>query len=470
MNIILVIFDTLRKDCIGAYGQPPWGKVHTPNLDRFAEASLVFDRVYPEVLPTLPARRAIYTGKRVYPFHESMFYLKGDFTGSPGWGPIPESDDTLAELLREKGGYRTGLISDVYHQFKPSKNFQRGFDQWQFLRGQEVDPYRSGPEPTQEEIDYWLAREYQSPENWHNFIRQCIKNMHDRNAEEDYFNARVMTEASHWLRQNRAAENFFLTVESFDPHEPWFVPENYRKMYDKSERQEQVASLYRESDDIPVALIERAQANYSALVTMCDRWFGHFYETLRVQGLLENSVVIVATDHGHSIGDANYMGKRGYPSHPSVFDIGLMIRHPGGEGAGERSDLLLQHIDISAQILDFANIKPNQPIDGKVFWDTAVKGGKAIRDHVTIAWDCAITVVKDHWWMNCNVDGSGVFLYDLAADPQLNKNVADEHPAIVKELFTIARADADNSIPEYLIERAIAQSNAPGCSAIAANK
>jgi len=86
MNIILVVFDSLRKDCIGTYGSPFWGKVQTPHLDSFAKESLLMTRAYPESLPTLPARRALYTGKRVYPFHNADFRLKGDFVGAPGLG------------------------------------------------------------------------------------------------------------------------------------------------------------------------------------------------------------------------------------------------------------------------------------------------------------------------------------------------------------------------------------------------
>jgi len=231
MNVVLVMFDSLRKDCVGLYGTPPWGEVKTPHLDALAKEAVVYDRVYPESLPTLPTRRAVYTGQRVYPFFNADFRLKGDFVGAPGWGPIPEDQATLAEMFRE-AGYRTGLIADVYHMFKPSKNYWRGFDQWMFLRGQEKDPYRSGPEPTQEEIDYWLPKELQT-EPKVAFIRQCLKNMHDRTKEEDYFNARVFIEAARWLEQNRDADRFFLTVESFDPHEPWFVPEHYRRMYDR---------------------------------------------------------------------------------------------------------------------------------------------------------------------------------------------------------------------------------------------
>ncbi len=173
MNIVFIVYDSLRKDCIGCYNSNPWWEVQTPHFDALAEESLVMTRAYPESLPTLPTRRALYTGNRVYPFHNADYRLKGDFVGAPGWGPIPEEQDTIAELLRDKGGYRTALIADVYHMFKPSKNFSRGFDQWMFLRGQEVDPYRSGPQPTQAEIDYWVPRELQTPDNI-NFIRQCL--------------------------------------------------------------------------------------------------------------------------------------------------------------------------------------------------------------------------------------------------------------------------------------------------------
>jgi len=279
MNIILVIFDSLRKDCMGVYGSPPWGKVYTPHFDSFAKESLVFTRVYPESLPTLPARRAIYTGRRVYPFHNGDFHLHGDFVGAPGWGPIPEEQPTLAELL-SASRYRTGLISDVYHMFKPSKNFWRGFHQWTFLRGQEVDTARSGPRLTQDEIDYWLPREIQN-DGFVRFIQRCITNIRDRTREEDYFGPRVLKEAALWLEQNRDADRFFLTVESFDPHEPWLVPEYYRRMYLEEEGREQVVSLYRDVSDLDPKLLARTQANYSGEVTMCDRWFGFFMDTLR---------------------------------------------------------------------------------------------------------------------------------------------------------------------------------------------
>jgi len=468
MNIVLVVFDSLRKDCVGAYGSPPWGRVHTPNFDAFAEQSLVMTRMYPESLPTLPTRRALYTGRRVYPFHNADFRLKGDFLGAPGWGPIPEEQDTLAELLWE-AGYRTALIADVYHMFKPSKNYARGFDQWTFLRGQEMDPARSGPRLTQEELDHWLPREMQN--DWTvRFIQKCLMNMRDRTHEEDYFAPRVIRQAATWLEENQDAERFFLTVESFDPHEPWLAPPHYRKMYLKQEGQEQVKSGYEETSSLPTYLLERTRANYSGAVTLCDRWFGFLMESMRVLGLLDRTVVILTTDHGHSIGDRDYMGKRGYPSMPEVYDVPLLIRFPGGEHAGARSDMFVQHTDLTATILELAGVKPNQPLDGRPFLDDALSGRPGPRKHVTVGWGSTPTVITDRWWLNCKADGAGVLLYDLKSSDPFAQNVAAAHPEVVNKLFGLAKEDARGGFPEWILELARNQSDAPGCSDLAARK
>jgi len=466
MNIILVVFDSLRKDCVGAYGRPPWGKVYTPHFDALAEQSLVMQRAYPESLPTLPARRAIYTGQRVYPYRGEDIRLKGDFTGAPGWGPIREDQATLAEILGE-AGYRTGLVADVYHMFKPSKNFWRGFDQWTFLRGQETDPYRSGPPLTQAEIDHWLPRRLQN-EQTVAFIQRCMMNMHDRTVEEQYFAPRVLKTAATWLEQNRDAERFFLTVESFDPHEPWIVPPHYRRMYCSDEGQEQIKSGYRDASELGPELLQRTRVNYSGLVTLCDRWFGYFMETLRVLGLLDNTAVILTADHGHTVGDEGYVGKRGYPSRPEVYALPLMIRFPGAEHAGTSSDLLVQHHDLTGTILELADVAPPAEIDGMSFVRSAVGDTTWSREHVTVGWGSTPTVITDRWWLNCKVDGSGVLLYDLALDEPFARSVAAENKDVVNRLFGLAVADAGGAFPDWIMSLALDEADAPGCSDLAA--
>lgn len=467
MNVILVVFDTLRRDACGAYGAPaPWGAVATPNLDAFARESVTFTRAYPESLPTLCARRALYTGQRTYPFHNGNFRLKGDFVPAPGWGPIPEEQDTLAELF-SAAGYRTGLISDLYHQFKPSKNFWRGFDEWRFIRGQETDPARSGPAPTQDEIDYWAPREIQAAMGAHGewFARRILLNMRDRVREEQWFNAQVMQQSSEWLSQNQDAERFFLTVESFDPHEPWFVPPYYRLPYDAGDGPEQVVSPYAELPDLPEHLVRRTRANYAGLVTMCDRWFGHLIASLRVQGLLENSVVVVTSDHGHSLWERRgYIGKRGYPSDPEVVDTPLFIRHPGGLGAGATCDAWVQHHDIAATLLDAAGVSPRQQLSGRSVWGAAFRDEPAPRDHVTVGWGSAMTVINDRWWFNCKVNGRGALLFDRTRADPFGESVAVQEPELCRRLFEQGVADGGGSFPEYLLAQAESLQDAPGCS------
>lgn len=479
MNIVLVVFDTLRKDCVGCYGSPPWWRIDTPNLDSFARESIRFTRAFPNALPTLPARIALYTGQQVYPFEKGDVRLRGDFVGAPGWGPIPEEWPTMAEMLQEEG-YRTGLISDLYHMFKPSKNFWRGFDQWTFLRGQEADPFRSGPHLTEEQVNYWLAEELRKLERplpigvqfdereLIRFVQQCVMNIHDRTLEEDFFAARVFQEAARWVEQNRDAETFFLTVESFDPHEPWFVPSHYRRHYLDSEGQEQVITGYQDVTEMDPALLQRTRANYSGLVTFCDRWFGYFIESLRVLGRLDDTLIIVTSDHGHSIGEGNYLGKRGYPSSPETFELPLLVRFPGGENGNRTSDMFVQHTDITAAILDAAGVPPSIPLDGKPFLQPALQGQSISRDHVTVGWSASPTVITDRWWFNGKFDGTGILLHDLAEEDPFARNVADDHRPVIDRLYQTALEDAGGAFPDWLIELAALEADAPGCSPLAA--
>ena len=202
--------------------------------------SVRFERAYPEALPTLCARRTIYTGRRTYPFHNGDFrHIKGDFVGiAPGWGPIPESQATLAEMY-EAGGFRTGLVSDLYHEFKPSKNFWRGFHQWTFIRGQEptpraADPFLAGGDRLLGAARAPGAARQGDGARAAGLRRALVLEPHPAQHARPRARGAVVQRPGHagaarWLEQNLDAERFFLTVESFDPHEPWFVPEHYRR-------------------------------------------------------------------------------------------------------------------------------------------------------------------------------------------------------------------------------------------------
>jgi arylsulfatase A-like enzyme len=145
-----------------------------------------------------------------------------------------------------------------------------------------------------------------------------------------------------------------------------------------------------------------------------------------------------------------------------------MIRFPGAEHAGTSSDVLVQHHDITAVVLEAAGVEPPEPLDGISFVDDALNGGRGHRDHVTVGWGSTPTVITKKWWFNCKADGTGSLLYDLEADDPFTENVADEHPDVVRGLFAVALEDAGGDFPGWIVELAKNQADAPGCSNLAA--
>jgi arylsulfatase A-like enzyme len=148
--------------------------------------------------------------------------------------------------------------------------------------------------------------------------------------------------------------------------------------------------------------------------------------------------------------------------------VPLLVRHPKKLAAGTECDAFVQHHDLAATALDAAGIKPPAPIDGKSFMQTAFAGGKPIRDHVTVGWGTAMTVIDDKWWFNCKLNGRGAFLYDSPRPAPDAENLAEKYPEEVKRLFAIGKADAGGSFPDYLMKQTESADDAPGCSPFAA--
>ena len=124
LNLVVIIADSTRCDYLRAFGNM---HVRTPNLARLAGEGVAFENTYADGLPTIPCRRVYHAGR-------SLLREKRAW-----WRPLDEEDVTLAEVAR-KAGLHTGLIVDTYHYFAPGMNFHRGYDSWQWIRGQELIP------------------------------------------------------------------------------------------------------------------------------------------------------------------------------------------------------------------------------------------------------------------------------------------------------------------------------------------
>jgi arylsulfatase A-like enzyme len=430
-NVIVVIIDSLRRDHVGAYGNP-W--IRTPTLDAIARESLLFTRAQPEAMPTLPARRAIYTGMRTWPTSPPAY----------GWSAIPSGQRTLAEILGEEG-YNTLLVTDAYVQFP--ENFGRGFGLYRKIRGQENDHYRD-PDSVDEE---WMRRNYIVLGEGQK-ARQYLANVQGREGEKDYFAPRVFSEATDALE--RAAgdhhQPFFLVADCFDPHEPWDPPGEYVALYDEDyDGREPLADNYGSDDYLTNRELLRMRALYAAEVTMMDRWLGKFIQRAHELGVMENTLLVVLSDHGHCLGEHGYTGKPPYALYPELTDAVFMIRHPSGEGAGQKSDFYASTHDVAPTILSFLGIEQPVEIDGQDLMPIIDgKEPERPRDHITQGYFRYICVRDERRVMFCLNDGTDAHLFDAINDAEQRRDLAEAEPETVKRMYEeYAQRDAAGRLP-----------------------
>ncbi|HJQ28775.1 MAG TPA: sulfatase [Rubrobacter sp.] len=428
MNVILVILDSLRKDHVGAYGDD---RIQTPTLDAIADDGLRFTRAHPDAMPTIPARRAIHTGMRTFPTSAPAY----------GWKAIPSTQATLAEILKE-AGYSTFLVTDTYHQFR--LNFGRGFDVYRKIRGQERDFYKDPSSISEEEMrrHYIILGEGKK-------ARQYLANVQGRKGEEDWFAPKVFLGAMDLLEEARRREPFFLVADCYDPHEPWDPPKKYVDLYDEGyEGKEPLNDNYGPDDYLTDRQLLRMRALYSGEITMADRWLGNFLHKAYEHNIMQNTLLIVISDHGHALGEHGYTGKPPYALWSELTDIVLFIRHPEERKAGEASDHFVSTHDVAPTILGMLDVKPPRPMDGQDL--SVLFDGKdpAPRDHLTSAYNEYVWARDDRHVMFSRNDGSQPRLYDAQSDPWQERDLADDDPDTPERMFEeYVLKDAGGSLP-----------------------
>jgi arylsulfatase A-like enzyme len=287
MNVILIISDTLRRDFLGCYGNE---FIHTPYLDRFAEEAIVFDRAKSGSFPTVPCRNDIMTGRW------SLAYKQ--------WSPLDSEEAVLSEILN-KAGYHTACFVDVPNAFSPGYNYQRGFQAWEVIRGQEIDKWKTTSKPIHLPCD---PKKLRFGGKW---TSQYLQNVSWRQVEEDYFPARTMRTAARWIEEN-IGNPFFLYVDTFDPHEPWDPPQHYLARYEPNgyEGDEVIYPRYdRWEKFMTEKELQHCRNLYAGEVSLVDRWIGFLVERVQDLGLLDDTAIMVTSDHGFYLGEHKHIGK-----------------------------------------------------------------------------------------------------------------------------------------------------------------
>ncbi len=424
MNCVVICCDTFRHDMIGH----PVVKV--PNLDRLASEGITFTQAFAEGLPTIQARRTLFTGIRSFPWRFEIG-CRGLTPALSGWHRIPDEQTTLSERLIEDGVV-TGLVADTYHMFKPTQNFTRGFCSWNFIRGQEGDPVRSGPLSAVDVSPY--HPEGKNDLNAWPTLTQYLLNMLDRHGEEDYLPSRVFRAATTWLEENRENSPWFLWIDSFAPHERWDPPTEFADAYYRTNKSRDYIQPQLISRRNPAeAEIERTKALYYGYVTFVDKWIGVFLDKLRQMHLMDDTMVVFTSDHGTELWDKGRFGKGGDRLYAYNTGIPLIVRLPGGARGGTVRTDLAQHQDFFPTICAAMGVETggDLQLDGRDLFDESAQAP----EKVVTAWRQNVGVRSREW--NLILDSSGGTdrreLYDLTEDPNESTNLYEQHPEVVAE-------------------------------------
>ena len=325
-NVVLIMLDTLQFNYLGCYGNKV---VKTPNIDRLARQGFLFENAYSEGLPTVPVRRALMTGRFTLPYG--------------GWQPLAPDDTTVADIMWGKN-MQTALVYDTPPMRLPKYGYSRGFDFVSFNPGQELDHTSFADVP----LDPALKPEdYTSPTMVFNEKGEvidddstqlldeigCFLRQQQFRKPEDSYISRVMTDAQNWLSNRRdKTRPFLLWVDSFDPHEPW-DPESVWKGEPCPYDPEYVGNPLVLAPWTPIEgriterECEHIRALYMEKITQVDKWVGELLDSIRAQGLWDETLIVLMSDHGQPMGEGELLSVREMLPALHAMGKGLEVAH-----------------------------------------------------------------------------------------------------------------------------------------------
>ncbi len=354
MKAIMVMFDTLNRRMLPPYGCD-W--THAPNFARLAERTVTFDHAYVGSMPCMPARRELHTGRYNF-LHRS-------------WGPLEPFDDSMPELLKENGVY-THLVTDHYHYFEDGgATYHNRYSTWEFVRGQEGDFWKG--QVKEPHIPQTVA--FRDHKAW----RQDWVNRAYMRREQDQPQPQTFDLGMDFIRANHQQDNWFLQIETFDPHEPFFTQQHFKDLYPHDYHGKHFDwPPYRKVEETPEE-IQHLRYEYAALLTMCDRYLGRVMALMDELNLWEDTMLIVNTDHGFLLGEHDWWAKVVQPFYQEVAHTPLFIWDPRSRRKGHRCNSLVQTIDLAPTLLEFFGVDLPPDMQGVPLKD-AIASNLPVRD------------------------------------------------------------------------------------------
>lgn len=416
-NVVLIVLDTTRADVLSAYGSP---KPTTPRIDALAREGVRFDRAFSTDFWTLPAHASLMTGRH-----------PGRVGATSETNRLPDTAATLAELLRAAGLRTAAFVSNAW--VSAERGFAQGFETFE-------ESWRGG-ESTEWQLD-----------------------------------ERTVAGARRWLAERiDADEPFFLFVNLNSAHLP-YSPDPL-VLVDLSPDPRPPARVARlrevkgmwshlggaiELDEQDYVILREL---YEAEVAAVDGLVGELVDALAERGELDDTLVIVTSDHGENIGDHGMIDHL-LSMYDTTLRVPLVVRHPARFPAGRVDDRLVSLVDVVPTVLDVVGV-PEAYADGpgRSLADSGQGGhahvfaendrpvnGIAIMESRFPAFDTkpldrrVRTLRTDTHKLIRYSDGE-VVLYDLRADPGETQDVSAEQPVVRDALLErLAALDAGRRV------------------------
>lgn len=350
MKAIMVMYDSLNRHMLPNYGCD-W--TLAPNFKRLGERVVTCDNHYVGSMPCMPARRELHTGRYNF-LHRS-------------WGPYEPFDDSTFTILRNNDIY-SHLVSDHYHYWEDGgATYHHRYSSWVNVRGQEGDRWKGE------------VKDPELPEHLGRVTRQDWVNRKYMQEEELTPQARTFAQGHEFLETNWQEDNWYLQIETFDPHEPFFTLKHWKDHYNKGwDGPHFDWPLYGRVTEDPDA-VEYLRYQYAALLTQCDHYLGTVIDFMDDHDMWDDTMLLVVTDHGFMLGEHDWWGKMRMPWYNETAHIPFFIWDPRTKRSNVRRQSLTQTIDIGPTLLGWFGIEQPKDMQGHDLQELG-KSDQAVRE------------------------------------------------------------------------------------------
>ncbi len=430
-NILLVVWDTVRADRLGAYGYP---KETTPNLERWIDEARVFEDCVSPSPWTVPAHASLFTG-----------LLPSDHGAGFEHAWLDDQHDTLAEQLRA-AGYQTFLWSANPH-VSAVENFTQGFDvaehPW------DADQRERALAIVRQKLVGDRSSELAGVVNQGQAGEWAIK------AAGELARERLES----WIDARETDRPFFAFLNYMEAHRPLVPPRRLRERVmtpERVERSYQVDRSWlaiwsysfglREYSDEELAVMS---ATYDAAVAELDELLEGVLDGLRSRGLFDDTVVVLVSDHGEMLGE-HHMLDHQYALYRPLLQVPLVVRYPKRIAPGRESAPAMS-LDLFPTLLELAGLEPPPRMHAQsllalpaervrvaeypsAFRDAFPAVRRAFPDWDPTPWKRGLRALhEDPWKLIWGSDGRHE-LYDRERDPDESDDLAAERVEEVARL------------------------------------